>query len=304
VSPSDNFSASPDSDSPDPTPPTRPPGSSQQRQIRRMRDGKPPRGIDSVATEEPLEIRLCWQESDGGKERAIAVTMRTPGNDSDLAAGFLLTEGIIEKQGDITGISHCTEGDVEQHFNIVRVVLRDGVSFDLKLVERNFYTSSSCGVCGKASIDAIRARGCMPVASGPVVSATVIRQLPEKLRAAQDIFDRTGGIHASGVFDGDGEILLLREDVGRHNALDKVIGSMLLNGELPASERVLLVSGRASFELVQKAAVAGFPLVAAVGAPSSLAVETAERFGVTLLGFVSNSGFNIYSGDERVGGSR
>lgn len=300
MAPSDTPSPSGDSASLPPSPSGRPPGSSQRRQIRRNRDGKPPRGLDSIATEEPLEIRLRWQESGTEVERAIAVTMRTPGEDSDLVAGFLLTEGIVEKGEDITGITHCTSEEDDQNFNVITVMLRAGVTVDIARVDRNFYTSSSCGVCGKASIEAIHATGLTPVDSGPVVSAQVLRGLPGTLRTRQPVFEQTGGLHASGVFDASGELEFLREDVGRHNALDKVIGSLLLNGELPASGKILLVSGRASFELVQKSAMAGFPIVASVGAPSTLAMETAISFGVTLLGFVSDTGFNIYCGDERI----
>jgi FdhD protein len=244
---------------------------------------------DRLAVEEPLEIRLG--------ERSLSITMRTPGHDFELAAGFLLTEGIVRHTSDIEKIDFCGPSG-----NVVRVDLAPGVAVDLKRLERHFYASSSCGVCGKSSIEALRVT--IPEAAhggvSPAVSAEVLRGLPKTLRESQGLFDSTGGIHASALFDLEGKLLLLREDVGRHNALDKVIGSSLRSGELPLRSRVLLVSGRASFELVQKAAVAGIGIFAAVGAPSSLAAELARDVGMTLIGFLRDERFNIYHGQERV----
>jgi len=275
-------------------------GATVRVDLARRRDGRPPRGRDYVATEEPLEIRLVQTRGDLGVERRVAVTMRTPGDDFDLAAGFLHSEGILGSGADLAEIRHCTDPHEPQRFNIVTVVLRPGVSVDPRRLERNFFATSSCGVCGKASLETLRIEGQTPVAEGPRVREEVIRALPARLRAAQAVFARTGGIHAAGLFTPDGELVLVREDVGRHNALDKVVGALLQRGELPASDRVLLVSGRASFELVQKAVRAGIPVIGAVGAPSSLAVDTAAEFGATLLGFVGESGFNIYTGGERI----
>ena len=239
---------------------------------------------DLVAVEEPLQIRIG--------ERNIAVTMRTPGQDAELAAGFLFTEGIL-RSGEIANIA-CSR-------NIATVTLAPGAELDESLLQRNFYVTSSCGVCGKASIESIEAAGCTILAPGsPRVPASVIRALPEKLRQSQQVFERTGGLHACGLFSPAGELLITREDVGRHNAVDKLAGRAYLDGALPLSDRVLLVSGRASFELVQKAVMAGIPVMAAVGAPSSLAVKTALRFGMTLIGFLRGDRFNVYAGAARV----
>lgn len=283
-------------------PPPRPErtGRTVRVDLERRRDGRPPRGRDLVATEEPLEIRLITSEGDLGVERRVAVTMRTPGDDFDLAAGFLWSEAVIAAPGDIREIRHCTDLREPQRYNIVTVVLRPGAPFDPRRLERNFFATSSCGVCGKANLESLRLDGQASVAAGPEVSESVVRSLPDRLRAAQTIFERTGGIHAAGLFRPDGELELVREDVGRHNALDKVVGALLQRGEIPAAGRVLLVSGRASFELVQKAVRAGIAIIGAVGAPSSLAVDTAVEFGATLLGFVGESGFNIYSGSDRI----
>jgi FdhD protein len=255
---------------------------------------------DVLAAEEPLEIRLIWQELETAVRKNIAVTMRTPGDDFDLATGFLHGEGIIRGRDDVVDVSHCTDEEEEQALNIVNVTLRPGLDFDDSRLDRNFYTSSSCGVCGKAALDAIEVQGCTVLPSGFEVATDVISALPHELRAAQAVFDRTGGLHAAGLFDGEGSLISVREDVGRHNAVDKVIGHQVLTGRTPLEQRVLMLSGRASFELLQKAVVARVPVVAAVGAPSSLAVQLADAFNVTLLGFVRDDGFNIYSGSERI----
>jgi FdhD protein len=252
------------------------------------------RTADALATEEPMEIRV---DAPGMEQRQVAVTMRTPGNDFELAAGFLHTEGLVAATGDVRSVRYCSVPRDEQQYNVVTVDLAR--PYDAGLLQRNFYTTSSCGICGKASLDSISVR-CGPVADGLTVSEEVVVELPGRLREAQRLFDRTGGLHAAGLFDAEGRLLELREDVGRHNAVDKLVGHALLAGALPLSERVLMVSGRLSFEIVQKAAVAGIPIVCAVSAPSSLAVNAGRRFGMTLVGFLRGSRFNIYSGVERI----
>lgn len=246
---------------------------------------------DVLAVEEPLEIRLGFPD---GTHKAISITMRTPGDDGELAAGFLFTEGIISSPDQIEQIRHCGDGT-----NTIRVDLHDCLDLDLKRLDRNFYTTSSCGVCGKASIEAL-ATGVKRTESDTKVTPDVIHSLPHRLREAQSVFDTTGGLHASALFEADGGLDIVREDVGRHNALDKVIGAKFLASKTPISNNLLLVSGRASFELVQKALMAGIPILAAVGAPSSLAVELAREYGMTLIGFVRDDRFNIYCGMERV----
>jgi FdhD protein len=228
--------------------------------------------------------------------------MRTPGHDLELAAGFLLTEGIIRQRSDLHGLLHCPDVEKpEERENVVRAELATSVPVDLPRLERHFYTSSSCGVCGKTSIEAVHAAACPELpTTGPHIAAEVVHQLPERQRAAQALFEQTGGLHAAALFSAEGEMLLLREDVGRHNALDKLIGAALLEEWLPLHQHILLVSGRASFELVQKAAVAGIAVLAAVGAPSSLAVQAATNFGMTLLGFVRQQRYNIYSHAWRI----
>jgi FdhD protein len=251
---------------------------------------------DFLAVEEPLEIRLGCMIDGRRSHRGVSVTMRTSGHDGELAVGFLFTEGIITTREQITDVRACGAG------NVVRVELRPEVAVDLARLERHFYTASSCGVCGKTSLEAVCIRSPYRPSEGrPIVAATVIHRLPETLRAAQAVFDRTGGLHAAALFDIRGTLLCLREDVGRHNALDKLIGSQFLARRTPLSESVLLVSGRASFELVQKAMMAGIPVLAAVGAPSSLAVDLAREHGLTLLGFVRADRFNIYTGADRIG---
>jgi FdhD protein len=261
----------------------------------RVEDGLTTCVSDAVAVEEPLEIRLAFDQDGRRLRRGISVTMRTPGHDSELAVGFLFTEGIIDAPDQVAQVQDWGRG------NVVRVDLAPGVSVDLARLERHFYAASSCGVCGKASLEAVRVRPRFaPIAGRPVVEAGVIGRLPETLRAAQVAFDRTGGLHAAALFDPDGRLLGLREDVGRHNALDKLIGAAFLAGRTPLCDGILLVSGRASFELVQKAAVAGIPMLAAVGAPSSLAIELARQHGMTLAGFVRADRFNIYSEPGRI----
>ena len=249
---------------------------------------------DRIVGEAPLEIRAAGPDQD---PVAVAVTMRTPGHEAELAVGFLRTEGLI----DGTEVVETEGGDpVTLNQPDDTIVVRLSRPFDDSAVaERHFIATASCGICGKASVDEIALR-CDPLPDGPVVSRTVILALPDLLRAAQRAFDETGGLHAAALFSTSGELIEIREDVGRHNALDKLIGSQLLDGELPLHQRILMVSGRVSFEIVQKAAVAGVPIIAAVSAPSDLAIETAERLGVTLVGFLRGDGFNVYSHDRRI----
>jgi FdhD protein len=275
----------------------RPPlrGASVETRVLSVEGGVGRERRDRLAGEEPLEIRAAGP---GQEAVRVAVTMRTPGNDFELAAGFLHSEGLLRSPLELSEIKYCTDIELgEQAYNVVTVHLRR--AFEAELVQRNFGVTSACGVCGKASIDSIEVAS-EPLAEGPVVDAKVIAELPERLRAAQRTFDRTGGLHATGLFAPDGELVLVREDVGRHNALDKVIGNRLLAGQTPLGGSMALVSGRASFELVQKAAVAGIPMLCAVGAPSSLAVDAARRLGLTLVGFVRDGRFNVYAGAARV----
>jgi FdhD protein len=242
---------------------------------------------DAVAVEEPLEMRVGYGPQANRDRATAAITMRTPGHDADLAVGFLFTEGVIDDAADIVHIE-CL-----QTASVVRVDLRPDRHFDESRLKRNSYISSSCGVCGKTSLDAVESL-CGPV-NGMTVDPAVIHALPAKLQAAQTAFATTGGLHAAALFDRDGRLLNVREDVGRHNALDKLIGHEVRAGRSRLNERIVLVSGRASFELVQKAAMAGVPMLAAVGAPSSLAVQLAQRVGITLLGFVRDHRFNVYT---------
>jgi FdhD protein len=265
---------------------------------------------DLLAAEEPLEIRLGARDPDGRRtHRGVSVTMRTPGDDFELAAGFLFTEGILSARRQIRQIRHCGPAAPGGGGNVVRVELADDVVVDWRRLERHSYTSSSCGVCGKTSIDAVRtvAAAARSDAGRSSDDASwhpgVIHRAPDALRRAQAVFERTGGLHAAALFDHEGGLLCLREDVGRHNALDKLIGAQFLAGALPLADRLLLVSGRASFELVQKAAMAGVALFAAVGAPSSLAVDLAREQNMTLLGFARGDRFNIYAGASRIRGT-
>lgn len=255
--------------------------------IKKVENGALSAQQDLLAVEEPLQIRLG--------DRDVAITMRTPGNDEELAAGFLFSEGIVRDAGQISAIGPGARNSI-----VVSLTAETGI--DLDRLDRHFYVSSSCGVCGKASIEALETIGCPTLRRDrPKVDPGVVHKLPETLRARQAVFDRTGGLHAAALFDSAGNLLYLREDVGRHNAVDKVVGASFLKRRLPLDDGLLLVSGRASFELVQKALMAGIPVLAAVGAPSSLAVELALRFGMTLLGFVRDGRFNVYSGEWRLG---
>jgi FdhD protein len=278
--------------------------------------------LDNLAMEEPLEIQLTYGPSSSRQTRSISVTMRTPGDDFDLAAGFLMTEGVVQDANDIEQIAYAGHPFNPEHQevpeqssphamdalklglrqNIVRVDLATDVAVSLATLQRNFYTTSSCGICGKASLLALRTV-CPPrVANHFRVDAHLLCKLPGRLRASQGVFERTGGLHAAGLFDANGNLLSLREDVGRHNAVDKLIGSAFLADRTPLRDRLLLLSGRASFELLQKALMGGVPMVAAVGAPSSLAVQVAKEFDITLVGFLRDDHFNIYHGSDRIDG--
>jgi len=257
---------------------------------------------DHVAVEEPLEIQMGAASAAGAAAKSISITMRTPGHDVDLALGFLYTEAIITSAGQVKTADFSGPADAETGLrNIVRVELEAGVEIDLGRLQRHFYTTSSCGVCGKSSIDALRVTGCDSLTGkGATYPRQLILDLPDKLSQQQQLFSQTGGLHAAAIFDEQGEIICVREDVGRHNAVDKVIGALLLEGGLPATNLGLLVSGRASFELVQKALVAGLPTLVAVSAPSSLAVALANEYDMTLIGFLRGSRFNIYTGENRI----
>lgn len=255
---------------------------------------------DLLVVEEPIEIRVGYGDEDNRQQDTLSITMRTPGDDEHLCLGFLYVEGIISHASEVLSAKYCqnvTEEDGGD--NVMRVELAPSVEYSSSRHKRNFYTNSSCGVCGKASIEHVQV-DCIPVTGDFRFSRDLILRLPEKLLAAQDVFKHTGGVHACGLFDLQGNLVLHKEDVGRHNALDKLIGSQFVSGSLPASEHILLLSGRISFELVQKSVRAGIAVIAAVGAPSSLAVELAEQFGVTLIGFVREIGFNIYTNHHRV----
>jgi FdhD protein len=271
-------------------------------QIDALRDAGNAHRADAIAVEEPLEIRLLKeqprdaQQTNGGTGQPISITMRSPGHDSELALGFLHGEGIIGGPADVIDVRPCGPTG-----NVVRVTLRADLPLDFARLQRNFYTTSSCGVCGKASIEAVTASaGIRRIASDLVVSESILRALPEVLKASQAGFAQTGGMHAVGLFTAGGELLASREDVGRHNAMDKLVGAALKSAQLPWRERIVLLSGRASFELIQKAMMAGAPLVAAIGAPSTLAVELAESAGMTLVAFLRSGGCNVYCHAARV----
>lgn len=266
-----------------------------RKRILRIRDGATDERADTLVTEEPLEIRV--------NGAPLSVTMRTPGNDFDLAAGFLAGEGVVQSAEDIRAIRYCagaTENGANT-YNVLDVDLAPGVAPPDPSLERNFYTTSSCGLCGKASLDAVRTRAAWSVAEDDIcVTAETLSELPDRLRRAQRVFDRTGGLHAAGLFTGNGELVVLREDVGRHNAVDKVVGWAVRGNRLPLRASVLMVSGRASFELMQKAWMAGIPVMSAVSAPSSLAVDLARESGSTLVGFLRGASMNVYAGRWRV----
>ena len=277
-------------------------GSSQSIEISKVDGSRISKRRDDIAVEEPLEIQVSTPGADGSAAKSVSITMRTPGADHELAVGFLFTEGIIQSADQVLSVRHCGEEDPDSGLkNIVRVEIDPEVDLQLDRLERHFYTTSSCGVCGKASLDALRVTGLASLAAQqPVFSSQTLVDMPAKVREQQPLFSKTGGLHAAAIFGSDGEIAIVKEDVGRHNATDKAIGSLFLGGQLPGYELALLVSGRASFELVQKALVAGIPLLAAVGAPSSLAVQTAREFDMTLIGFLRDGTFNIYAGGERI----
>jgi FdhD protein len=276
-----------------------------QLHIDALRDAGNVRRTDSIAVEEPLEIRLMRDglpeaDDNGGTGRSISITMRTPGHDADLALGFLFGEGILREARDVFDVGFCGPSG-----NIIRIRARPDLPLDLTRLARNFYTTSSCGVCGKASIEAVTANaGPRRVTSHLIVRESVLRGMPATLRASQAGFAQTGGMHAVGLFSADGGLIGSREDVGRHNAMDKLVGAALRDGQLPWNDRVILLSGRASFELLQKAMMAGAPVVAAIGAPSTLAVELAESAGITLVAFLRDAGCNVYCHPERVLPSR
>ena len=275
--------------------------SSYAIEINKVRDSRRELTSDRVATEEPLEIRIGCSLPEGHAVHSISVTMRTPGHDEALAAGFLFGESIIRGAGDIAGIEPCGPTDpTTGNRNVIHVELSAGVAPDLGRLQRHFYTTSSCGVCGKASVDAVRVLGIEPIETSTEFRSSVLTRMPQELRAAQAVFDQTGGLHAAAAFSADGKPVVTMEDIGCHNAVDKVIGRLLLDERLPGSKLGLMVSGRASFELVQKALVAGMPLLAAVSAPSSLAVTLAREFDMSLIGFLRGESFNIYSGEERI----
>lgn len=261
----------------------------------KMRDGLRESVADRVAVEEPLEIRLGYEACGERQTNSISITMRTPGHDEELAVGFLLAESIIASSDEVAFVKPCDSD------NTVRVELESGVGVDIGRLQRHFFTSSSCGVCGKASLDALRVQGvAAPVRGRDFIAREVLLGIPDKLRAVQATFAETGGLHASAAFDARGEFVVVREDIGRHNAVDKVVGALFAQERFPAPDLGLMVSGRASFELVQKALVAGMPLLAAISAPSSLAVELAREFNVTLIGFLRGDTFNVYAGEERI----
>ena len=278
-------------------------GSSYQVQISKVDGAARSSVADRVAVEEPLEIQVGAASAAGAAAKSVSITMRTPGNDEELALGFLLTEGIIRSADDVLAVASIGEVDADTGLkNRVRVEVDPSVDLQLDRLERHFYTTSSCGVCGKASLEALRVEGQSSLTSvDTTFDAAMLATLPDRVRQSQPVFEETGGLHAACVFGSDGEILIVREDVGRHNATDKAIGALLLSGRLPAHGLGMMVSGRASFELVQKALVAGIPLLAAVGAPSSLAVRTSESFGMTLIGFLRGGTFNVYAGEQRTG---
>ena len=274
------------------------PGSQTKRRMTVFDAGRRTQRTDRVVTEEPLEIRITGP----GGSKTIAVTMRTPGADFELAAGFLFSEGVVSDRSDIAGISYCKDDDLppDQLYNIVIVDLAAPPKVAIDVLERHFQTTSACGVCGKANLDALSMRGVGRIDGSFHVPVSTITALPDRLRDAQRLFGSTGGLHAAGSFSAEGDAIVVREDVGRHNAVDKLTGSALLEGAAPLSDRILMVSGRTSFEILQKAAVARIPVVCSVSAPSSLAIDVATEFGITLVGFLRGERFNLYTSPERI----
>lgn len=274
------------------------PGAETRTRVTVYEDAGVSERADSLATEEPMELRVVI----AGQSRTVAVTMRTPGADFELAAGFLYGEGVVTKREQVVQISYCKDTDLpaDQLYNIVIVELDPTSEPDLRPLDRHFYTSSACGVCGKANLAALAMRGTEALTGGPTVSTRVLATLPDRLRDSQGVFSRTGGLHAAGLFASDGTSIATREDVGRHNALDKVIGWAFLEGRVPLADHIVMVSGRSSYELAQKCVTAGVPVLCSVSAPSSLAVDVAREFGMTLVGFVRDSKMNVYAGAARV----
>ncbi|MCS6841007.1 MAG: formate dehydrogenase accessory sulfurtransferase FdhD [Roseiflexus sp.] len=277
----------------------------QRRTVIRVRDGQLTRDRDALVVEEPLEIRLALPTANGAHIIPLTTILRTPGEDFELAAGFLFNEGIVHERNDIATIRSCADPDIDEEarFNTITVDLRPGAQPDLSHARRLFYISSSCGVCGKASLEALRTRGCAPLPDddGVRISFPVLTSIDAALRRAQALFQKTGGLHAAALFAANGDLLALHEDIGRHNAVDKLIGAHLLQGRLGAlSQAILLVSGRAGFEILQKALTARIPVVAAIGAPSTLAVALAQQFNMTLIGFLRGASFNVYAGEWRI----
>jgi FdhD protein len=270
--------------------------------VRQVGPGGATSGDDQLAVEEPMEIRVVFGPEERRASQSLSVTMRTPGHDFELAAGFLRTEGILERPEQIREIEFCgPPAPGRETSNIVRVDLDPGVALDLERLQRHFFTTSSCGICGKASLDALEVPDLAPLdPDRPRIRGESIHSLPGALRSSQPVFERTGGLHAAGLFDASGTLLAVREDVGRHNAVDKILGRSFLDGKTPLADVLMVVSGRTSFEILQKALAAGVPMIVAVGAPSSLAVDLAQRFGMTLVGFASPERFNLYAGLQRI----
>lgn len=272
----------------------------QPKTITKYKSGSFTQSPDSIAVEAPLEIRLGFGPKTEREQKSISVTMRTPGNDEELALGFLITEGIVDNVSELLSIKHCGDVKEEEKNNIIRAELDSKISVDWKNLDRHFYTSSSCGVCGKSSIESVRNSCLTPIKTEFNTTPSTILNLVDKLNDSQLVFNITGGIHASGLFDSSGSLQLIREDVGRHNALDKIIGACAIQNLLPLSQNILLLSGRISFELVQKSAMAGIPIVVGIGAPSSLAIDLAEEMNITLIGFLKEEKFNLYTGKQRI----
>jgi len=271
------------------------------RMITRINGSKTSHLLDVVSVEEPLEIRVVGSRDGQPFQKSLSITMRTPGRDMELAAGFLFTEGILKDCSQIMRIAPCGPvTGVHQIQNVIKIELVPEVQLDEQRLERHFYTTSSCGVCGKSSLEALSVAQCAPLPDTPPIEASLIHELPTLLRSAQAVFEQTGGLHAAALLDSTGRLVDLQEDVGRHNALDKIIGTRFLIDGLPLTDHLLFLSGRISFELVQKALMAGIPIVAAVGAPSSLAIDLAEAYNITLVGFVREGRFNLYTGERRI----